>query len=349
MAAAENPLDVRWWEEADAPLQFLAWCLEYRDWQNSSGVFMSHLPISMDGSCNGLQHLSALLRDEIGGAATNLTPSEKMSDIYSLVAQAAEKRLRADTPQDEEVDRLRLKWLQHGIKRKVVKRSVMTTPYGVTRMSATDYIVEDYLRREPTPFLPKEYRKAAMVLMAYVWPAIGDIVVKGRLAMAWLKQSSKAILQHARLEDPVIQWETPSGFLATQTYTEIEEIRVKTRLIGSVKIRVVSETEDADKSKHASGMAPNFIHSLDAAHLHLVCAKMKELGVDSLAMVHDDYGTHAAHAETLAKATRATFVELYSKHDPLKELATLYQGLPPIPPKGSLDITEVLKSEFFFC
>jgi DNA-directed RNA polymerase len=142
---------------------------------------------------------------------------------------------------------------------------------------------------------------------------------------------------------------TPSGFLATQTYTEIEEIRVKTRLIGSVKIRVVSETEDADKSKHASGMAPNFIHSLDAAHLHLVCAKMKELGVDSLAMVHDDYGTHAAHAETLAKATRATFVELYSKHDPLKELATLYQGLPPIPPKGSLDITEVLKSEFFFC
>lgn len=27
----------------------------------------------MDGSCNGLQNLSALFRDEIGGQATNLT------------------------------------------------------------------------------------------------------------------------------------------------------------------------------------------------------------------------------------------------------------------------------------
>ncbi len=35
---------------------------------------ISHLPISMDGSCNGYQHLSAMGLDPIGGRATNLMP-----------------------------------------------------------------------------------------------------------------------------------------------------------------------------------------------------------------------------------------------------------------------------------
>ena len=36
-----------------------------------------------DGSCNGLQHYAAMGRDQLGGEAVNLTPSDKPRDTYT--------------------------------------------------------------------------------------------------------------------------------------------------------------------------------------------------------------------------------------------------------------------------
>lgn len=47
-------------------------------------TYMSHLPVHMDGSCNGLQHYAALGRDEAGGKAVNLLPSDKPQDVYKV-------------------------------------------------------------------------------------------------------------------------------------------------------------------------------------------------------------------------------------------------------------------------
>src|SRR5262249_3123305 len=88
-AAAEDPLTDRWWCEADKPWSFLAWCLEWHaafmTTQFQPQFYLSHMPIALDGSCNGLQHLSAMLRDPVGGAAVNLVPSPTPSDIYAEV------------------------------------------------------------------------------------------------------------------------------------------------------------------------------------------------------------------------------------------------------------------------
>ncbi len=43
------------------------------------------LPVHQDGSCNGLQHYAALGRDAAGGAAVNLTPSDRPQDVYTDV------------------------------------------------------------------------------------------------------------------------------------------------------------------------------------------------------------------------------------------------------------------------
>lgn len=53
LAMAEDPLNNREWLNADKPLQFLAWVLEYRDWIKYPLVFVSKLPVGLDGSCNG--------------------------------------------------------------------------------------------------------------------------------------------------------------------------------------------------------------------------------------------------------------------------------------------------------
>ncbi len=351
LSFAENPIDNNGWREASDPLQFLAWCLEYRDWvMDSTGSFRSRLPISMDGSCNGLQNLSALLRDEIGGKATNLTNNAVMEDIYRRVAEAATLRLRAAIFESVEQQDLQSRWLDHGIERAVVKRAVMTTPYGVTRRSAIDYVVHDYLREGMAPCFDKtEHVKAASLLMEAVWPAIGDVVVKGREAMDWLKKSARVIVkQTPEEEEAVISWVTPSGFPASQAYYEAEVHRIKTRLHGPAQITVLTETDTPDPYRHSSGLAPNFVHSMDAAHLHLTTAAASQRSIDALAMIHDDYGTHAADAEALYQCIREQFVKMYEEHDPIADFEKKYPCVPSAPTKGTLDIREVLQSAYFF-
>lgn len=347
---ASDPVNHREWCAADKPLQFLAWVLEYARLQAEGADFVSHLPISMDGSCNGLQNLSAMLRDEVGGQATNLTANTAMVDIYQIVADKTLARIEADRPEADDDQSRRLRWLSHGVNRKVVKRTVMTTPYGVTKQSAQKYVVSDYLvGRTDTGFDRKEWRGAARYLMQHLWPAIGDVVVKGRLIMDWLKRGSRRIAKDFKAdEEPVIWWMTPSGFPASQCYFEVEVHRIRTHLHGDEKIRIYTETDAPDVNNHTTGMAPNFVHSMDASHLHLTAACAAASGIDSLAMIHDDYGTHAADADALYRIIREQFTAMYQQHDPLRAIQAKYPQLGVPPARGTLDITEVLRSPFFF-
>jgi DNA-directed RNA polymerase len=349
LAYATDPTENVGWTEAGDPLQFLAWCFEYRKYWHDPANFKSYLPISMDGSCNGLQNLSAMFRDEVGGKATNLTNNAVMEDIYANVADAATVRLKA-SKLDPELEHLQKQWLEFGINRKAVKRSVMTTPYGVTERTAVSYIIDDYLREGLGPTFDKaEYWKAARLLMSSVWPAIGDVVVKGREAMEWLRKSARVIAKSFPADqDPVISWISPSGFPACQDYFEVQVHRINTKLHGPVKIRVLSETDVPDNARHASGLAPNFVHSLDAAHLHLTTADASSQGVMALAMIHDDYGTHAANAQKLFEIIRTQFVAMYLACDPPEDFRKKYPMIPPPPAKGTLDIKQVLESDFFF-
>jgi DNA-directed RNA polymerase len=347
MAIASDPVNRTEWQDADSPLQFLAWCFEYAEWQIDPEGFESRIAVSMDGSCNGLQNFSAMLRDEVGGKATNLTNNVAMEDIYRRVAEAATKRMQASTDPDDAV--LRSKWLTHGIDRSVVKRSVMTTPYGVTKRSAIRYVIDDYLKFGKAPcFTEQEHYAAANVLMTYAWPAIGDVVVKSREAMDWLSACAKLIVdKYGDDNDGVISWVTPSGFVSTQAYYQVNEHRITTRINGITRLKVLSEKDEAHSRKHANGLAPNFVHSMDAAHLHLVSAACADKGFD-LAMIHDDYGTHAADSEEMYHIIREVFVKMYEQNDPIEEFARAYPVCPVPPKKGTLNLREVLDSHYFF-
>ena len=64
--------------------------------------FVSHLPIAMDGSCNGLQLFSLMLRDPVGGTAVNLLPADTPQDIYRLGADKIIAKLERDRTGGEE-------------------------------------------------------------------------------------------------------------------------------------------------------------------------------------------------------------------------------------------------------
>lgn len=351
IAIAADPVGMadHWVKKGTAgdPFSFLAWALEYAEWTKYQRAFVSHLPISMDGSCNGLQNFSAALRDPVGGKATNLVPSEMPQDIYMMVAKVALERLRS-LPEDE--DGFRSKWLAHGIPRGLVKRSVMTLPYGSTRFSCRDFILSDYMKKEePKEFNKDDYKRAASFMAKVVWDSIGSVVVKAREAMDWLQKCSGKILDH----HSDIRWTTPTGFVVVQRYQEIESNgKIRVSIFGGTQFAMSKKSTKADRRRHKNGIAPNFVHSLDAAHMQRVAIRCKREGIVNLAMIHDDFGTLAADAARFSQIVREEFVKIYQQDDYLLRFAHSYIDLgvmlDPPPNPGNLDITQVIDSKYFF-
>src|SRR5262249_29564886 len=109
-------------------------------------AFESRLPISFDGSCSGLQHLSAMTRDEKTAKMVNLTPSAVPQDIYETVAERVQRRIENDLEYPDEDAPVAQMWLNYGITRKVVKRNVMTYSYGSNDWGMAEQLREDLMR-----------------------------------------------------------------------------------------------------------------------------------------------------------------------------------------------------------
>jgi len=346
-----DPLSNRWWQEADKPWQALAWCYEWALYSNARQFgedFETHLPCASDGSCNGLQHLSAMLRDLEGGKAVNLTPSDEPQDIYADVAKRATELL------EEDGSEMAMHLLNIGICRKLTKRSVMIVPYSGTRHACRDYIMEA-LEDKCTGNNPwgDDFFEASMVLSGFVWQAIGDVIVSAFSAMQYIKDVAKLYVDNGI----PFTWTTPTNLIVRQFYTDRKSKRIKTHIAGSlVALRYYEDMGDKiDSRKTLSGASPNFVHSLDAAALTMTVHECLKDGILDYAMVHDSYGTHSPNMPRLNQRLREAFVVMYQEHDVLLNLyedavVSLPEGtLVPAPPsKGDLDLTQVLQSDYFF-
>lgn len=349
LRVADDPMSNRdVWGDADKPWQFLAACFALADaWRNGTET-PCHLAFGADGSCNGIQHFSAMLRDRIGGAATNLIPAPVPSDIYSDVARIATERLRRDS------DPMAGKWLavvdgrwSGTLPRKLAKTPVMTLPYGSTQRTCTDSIFA-YCYSEDRKLFDSNFQ-AAIFLTPILWDSISDTVVKARQAMDWLQDVAGRLAG----EGWYMEWTSPSGFPVHQATYRIATKQINTVLCGRVQLRVGTFTDKLDKARMENGAAPNFVHSMDAAHCAFTIQRAQAMGLRDFWMVHDSYGCHMADWRLLNTALREAFVEMYETHNPLETLrdfTTTYSGvvLPDPPDIGELDIRGVLDSAYFF-
>ena len=339
-----------WWTDADAPFTFLAFCHEWARLQkwvdegHAEADFLSYLPVAFDGSCNGLQNFSAMLLDSVGGKATGLIPSETPSDIYTKVKDKAQSIVDKDAEDGNEVA---MRWVGK-LTRKHAKRNTMTVPYGVTTRG-----MKDQLFAELTDSAPENRSADAGYLAECNYTAIGEVVVAARLAMDWLKEAAKV----AASNQLPVRWTTPAGFLAVQDYREEIGEELDFVALGRRFRLMVQRTGDKlNTRKQALGISPNFVHSLDAAHLMRTVLFCAQDGIKDFAMIHDSYGCHAGHAETLRDNLRQAFVDQYNRpvleefrNELLEQLPPeLQEKLPPLPPMGDLDLEQVKQSEYFF-
>lgn len=345
-----DPLENRMWLDADKPLQFLAWCIDWVGLISDGLGYVSHLPTQVDGTCNGLQNFAAMQRDEVSGRATNLVPMDVPQDIYQNVADRVTEILQ--TRPDENAKT----WLRSGYKitRKITKRPVMVLPYGGTLHSCHRYILEAILDDPNQPFDESDLWMLTKYLADVVWEAIGDVVVAAREVMSWLQK----VTSIANKGGKPVCWTTPSGFPVFQRYVDFKTKRVTLHFPESINPRrelsINKETPNIDKRRMVQGISPNFVHSMDASHL---CLTVERCPIP-LGCVHDAYLVHAANVDRLSSAIREAFVEMYSDNDVLADFhAAVAETLPPKlcemlpdPPSfGTLDIKVVNDSAFFFC
>lgn len=370
--------------KVDKPWCTLAAIFEWVAYLDHGDGFVSSLPVSVDGTCNGIQHLSAMTRDADAGRHVNLVPANQPQDIYRHVAellQADLERLEAGSGEHAESARWWLELCGRDLPRGLTKRQVMVLPYGGTRQSFFG-CTRKWLDEEGDP-LPAglDYRDEAVkaelsarsqrvvFLANRMWDVVREAVAGGREVMEWLQRTARVTVETGQ---PLF-WETPSGFVVRHFYGQQVSRAVETRIDGrTITMKFAETTDQLDPAAQLRGIAPNFVHSLDAAALALSIVAAKERGIRAFTAVHDAYGTHAGHMWPLFHVLREAFVSVHAidmleafrascvrvgadrllaeqpELEPAKAAALMEAKLPPLPARGSLRLGDVLSSDYFF-
>lgn len=347
-----------WWTQADSPFCFLVACRELVGFVEEGAGYVCHLPVAIDGSCSGLQHYSAMLRDLKGAKSVNLVPTDAPEDVYKEVASIVNELVMGDKD-----DPMALEWLAHKIDRKVTKRATMTLCYGSKQYGWKEQLMEDFMdvykkevslgSRENHPF--SDPGKASAYMAKKLDIALRMTVEAAVEGMDWLQETASVLAKENR---PLV-WTTPVGFPVVNGYYEpiLKRIDIKIKGRRLQNKLLLGYTENLKRTKQRSTIAPNFVHSYDACHLMMVALQAKREGINSFLLIHDSFGCLPSDMERFAEIVREQFVVLYENHDPFMAIhenaliALSDKGrrhLTEPPSKGQLNIHAIRSSKYAF-
>tara|TARA_R100001443_G_scaffold76903_2_gene84268 strand:+ start:2413 stop:4758 length:2346 start_codon:yes stop_codon:yes gene_type:complete len=311
------------WEEADEPWQFAASCEEYYSVVLAKTRTTTGLPVATDATCSGLQILAGLARDKSTAAMVNVLPSDKPQDAYKVIAEQS----RAEIP-----ERLRPYW-----DRKKTKRCVMTIPYNAKPFSNRQYIRDAFKDID----VEVENEELTQIVKA-VRDAMEAVVPGPMKVMRWIEQEVAKAIKKGTQE---ITWVTPSGFRVTQRLMKMHHKIVELKLLGRCRVKVLDGEKGVDLRHHKNATAPNLIHSLDAAMLHISATKFNA----PIALIHDSVLCRATDMSHLSTLVRDTYMHLFAEHDFLKDFAKAIGAESEPPIIGDLEPSTVIESTYFFC
>ena len=353
-----DPWEDLWWTKADSPFCFLVACRELVGFVEEGAGYVCHLPVAIDGSCSGLQHYSAMLRDLKGAKSVNLVPTDSPEDVYKEVASIVNELVMGDKD-----DPMAQEWLAHKIDRKVTKRATMTLCYGSKQYGWKEQLMEDFMdvykkevslgSRENHPFT--DPGKASAYMAKKLDIALRMTVEAAVEGMDWLQETAAVLAK----ENKPLVWTTPVGFPVVNGYYEpiLKKINIQIRGRRMRNTLLLGYTENLKRTKQRSTIAPNFVHSYDACHLMMVALQAKKEGINSFLLIHDSFGCLPSDMERFAEIVREQFVVLYENHDPfmaIHENALIAlsdkgrKNLTEPPAKGTLKIDEIQRSKYAF-
>lgn len=311
-------MDKKYINKAESKIQFVSFCLVMRRLNENPNAVV-RLPVFLDATCSGLQHLAGLLRDFELGEKVNITPKEKPEDLYESLVEPINNLINKYG--DENIGYSNLSNVK--INRKIVKPPIMTTTYNVTIKGVADQIKNSLtkIKIEAHTFYKVETKDNDYVNISFieVWKMaeiIHSIIFNKfpslRLIYDYFLDIVKLML---KLSIPIV-WFTPSGLKITQHYNRSKKKKLSLSFFGKNTTMVFREWSNlVDKQKQVNAIIPNIIHSLDASHLISVLCKSKNLDFYPVITVHDCFGTLPNKLDKLSFIVRKEFVLQYIKED----------------------------------
>lgn len=373
-SAANNPRkNIDFLDSASDKHLFLAFCFEWHKIHNEkSNVRTSSLPIYVDGTCNGFQHYSALLRDERGALSVNLEPSKNPTDYYGDVS----REMRSILNETDNADPLLLELVHTYMDRKMLKSSIIAAGYGSFYRMRSEVLAQKIISlplcthkceselcnifkrlNADDKILASQSQESIREKCLKVELQLDAIIKKFNPAFSkvkkWLKKSNKLISE----TNECMLWTNSAGFPVYNCYYVYPSIRISVMINGKphrlkFKQQNVVGLPPLDHKQLSRSISPNFIHSIDAAHAAKLIAKCAAEGINSITSVHDSFGTHASNMKTMQKNIRETFVEIHSANQLQRfkdEIEQRYKVcLPSLPAFGKFDLNKVLESEYLF-
>lgn len=356
----------KWWQEGEDPFGALAACRELSSaYSHSQGPekYPTNLLVAVDGSYNGLQHYSAIGRDITGARLVNLLPSARPHDAYTELLNIMMTTIREDAQNDDEVAQRcvgsGIGLDKNHIRRKTVKQAIMTQVYGVTAFGMKEQIAVQLEEQNKAHglWIPAVIAEMSRYLTRVLMASLGATFKETTRCRLWLELVSSLVFScQPRELKTALTWTTPLGLIVRQPY---RETRRRQLFLPCGVVAIPGGTIEPASRKQLSAFAPNFIHSLDATHLAMTALEMKRRGLPMVA-VHDSFWTHPCDMSVLAAVLREQFVDLYTHFEPLSELKSQWEELyysdlkrhgirlPDPPQRGELQLTEVLKADYFF-
>jgi hypothetical protein len=343
-----NPMSDTVWLEGDDPLKVYA-CMADIVAAIDSGKpeeFVSHLICYVDGSCNGMQHLSLMTLDEVGAAATNVISNDgARSDFYSIVGDRM-----LDALEDDYSDAA-MYWKTTACEkfgmRKVAKRGVMTIPYGATHAGLATQFIEDNLCTTKERG-HKQTQQESLVIRDALEVAMDGAAPKAMELRQWMLDAVTVVCK----SNASPSWITPTGSLVNHRYLSPRTKQVRIGDFATNLPDFSGKGATINTRKNKLGIVANLIHSYDAAMLQDTANRMVANNVTELSFVHDSYGAGAGAMDVLSTQLREAAVAMYSV-DQLGLIKARFEELagtelPPLPAPGKLNLSDVMASEYFF-
>ena len=326
-----------WLKNAKDVLLALAVSIELKNYYNNPSGYLSRLPVFIDATCNGLQHLSAMVNEVSLAKRVNIYKSTDMDipeDVYSIMVDTINTNIQKSITKNSSYSNLDKIF----INRSLIKRSIMTIAYGVTREGIKNQLIDDFFvltdhkinsSRQFT--LDKEYIKSDIQYLVYF--SIKDITELANIIHKVLYNehtnlriyvdylySMNRFLHKLDLKLGVV-WKTPSGLIVEQKYVKKITNTIKTNILKRTKsINISKPSSVVNLRKQNLGIVPNLVHSMDASNISLfinnLLEKNKKLDIST---VHDCFASQANNIELISYEVKYAFWQIYKDQDYINE------------------------------
>ena len=317
--------------KADNKLLFIAFCFEYNKYldaiNNNQDKFITHLPIQLDASCNGFQHLSLLLEDTTLAKQVNLSESTWNNipdDFYTFLSLKIKDHLKLELInnkclESEKRDSYnRLIELDFKNHRNLVKKTIMTIPYNSTKYANILDMKEEFnlvKKNGESLFIYKNNNKIILknidfqVICNTLYLCLYRDFPKLEILLNYFKNIA-TISNKLGINIP---WNLPTGLNVKQKFYGTKKIKFKPFIYSKDLLNLnIIDKNTINPRKQIRSLMPNLVHSLDAASLSLLIHNFfKEDQHNNFYSIHDCFAVTCNKVNIIYELLKLSYYHIY--------------------------------------